>query len=122
VFGFVASRVCLFALGAHAFPIDERLRNALIREEACDAQHNADQCAAWIERQLRAGEACDAYLKLEHWLTTQPQVTTKRPGKKSSKSAGKSAGKTSTPKKSAPDTAPEPETAPKPDTAPKKDT
>lgn len=101
--GFVASRVCLIALGAHAFPVDERLRGTLIGEGACDAEHNTDQCAVWLERQLRAGEACVAYLKLEHWLTTQPQAISKSTGKGSSKNttnkAGTGTAKKSTPKK-----------------------
>ncbi len=62
---FVASRVCLLALGAHTFPLDDRLRQVLVTNKAADPSHKADPCAAWLERQFRAGEAAGAYLKLE---------------------------------------------------------
>jgi hypothetical protein len=62
---FVAARVTLLSLGGHAFPIDERLRSALA--DAGVESTDAESLGGWIERQVRGGEARQAYLALEAW-------------------------------------------------------
>lgn len=83
---FVTARVCLFGLGAHAFPLDERLRSYLLAREALDPTHDLDQCIGWVERQFRAGEAVDAYMRLEHAVSLEPIKPT---GKNSRKANAK---------------------------------
>lgn len=64
---FVAARVVLLSLGGHAVPIDERLRQLLVEEEAIDPELDPAEASAWLERQLRAGEAAEVYALLEAW-------------------------------------------------------
>lgn len=97
---FVASRVCLLALGAHTFPLDDRLRQVLVSNKAADPSHKTDSCASWLERQFRAGEAAGAYLKLE-------ACAAKASKKSSAKSDTKPAKKPAAKKSSKPTTTPE---------------
>lgn len=62
---FVASRVMLLALDAHAMPLDERLRTKLLRAGVdADGEH-ADDAAQRLERRVRAGDAKRLYLSIE---------------------------------------------------------
>ncbi len=94
---FVTSRVSLLALGAHTFPLDERLHRVLIAQKALDPEHDVDQAAQWLERQFRAGEAQDAYLRLEA-AAEASRSPAKKPARKAPKKAG---AKTRSAKKSA---------------------
>lgn len=62
---FVAGRVALLALGAHAFPVDERLANRLRSAGVGEAGEDAASLGARLERHFRAGQAEEAYLRLE---------------------------------------------------------
>lgn len=95
---FVASRVSLLALGAHAFPVDDRLRQVLMSAQALDPQLDCDQASAWLERQFRAGEATDAYMRLE--AMAEAQRSKSSGSKLSKKSATKSKKKASPKRKS----------------------
>lgn len=64
---YAAARVALLGLGAHAVPVDERLRGMLEQAGAADPGSSCIECAGSLERQLRANEALDAYLLLEAW-------------------------------------------------------
>ncbi|MCH7961423.1 MAG: hypothetical protein IIC49_03725 [Planctomycetes bacterium] len=64
---FVASRVVLLGLGAHAFPMDHRLLKPLIAEGVFAAEATPEAAAGWLERNLRAGEVRAAYLAIEAW-------------------------------------------------------
>lgn len=109
---FVAARVALLALGAHAFPVDFRLTSLLLTERAIPADlepTSPAQIASWIEHQIRADDARQAYLNMELWADQQPKPTPSRAG-------GKKAAATSDPKggneggigKVAPKSAPKP--------------
>ncbi len=87
---FVASRVSLLALGAHAFPLDDRLLQVLVSRAAASAEQSADECSQWLERQFRAGEATEAYLKLEHAASTKTK-SARKPAKESTGKAAKKA-------------------------------
>lgn len=63
--GFVAARVALLALGAHAFPVDDRVAGVLTDAGAADEGVGADEIAGQMERAVRAGEAMPAYLLIE---------------------------------------------------------
>jgi len=62
---YVANRVALLALGAHAMPVDGRIRGVLIRERVVDESLGVEAVCGWIERQFRAGEILGVYLALE---------------------------------------------------------
>jgi hypothetical protein len=64
---FVSGRLALLSLDAHAFPLDERLQGALLEVEALPPDLDVIDAAAWLERQVRAGEAAAAYMLLEAW-------------------------------------------------------
>ncbi|MEM7623639.1 MAG: hypothetical protein AAF235_10615 [Planctomycetota bacterium] len=78
---FVASRVALLRFGAHAVPVDERLRALLISESVLDAGDSDDMSAVCtkLERGIRAGEAEPFYLGLERFAASSPAVKRKKP-------------------------------------------
>jgi hypothetical protein len=81
---FVSARMLLFSLGGHAFPLDHRIHQALLTEEA--APENFDEAAGWLERHFRVGEAAPAYLLIEAWMNDRPVPRgATRPGKRSGK-------------------------------------
>lgn len=53
---FVCARVVLLSLGGHAIPCDERLRDLLAGEGVLGAETPTNEAAAWLERQVRAGD------------------------------------------------------------------
>ncbi|MEM9065690.1 MAG: hypothetical protein AAGB51_09405 [Planctomycetota bacterium] len=83
---FVAARVALIGVGAHAFPVDERIGGLLELSGALPAGVEPAQAAARLERQVRAGEALDAYLKLEAWTESPKPAKRSKPRKTASKS------------------------------------
>ncbi len=93
---FVAARVSLLALGAHAFPLDDRLFQLLVSRDVASAEQSADECSQWLERQFRAGEAAEAYLKLEHAASTRTKSARKPAKESNGKAANKASPKRST--------------------------
>ena len=75
---FVASRVVLLRLGAHAFPMDQRLLKPLVAEGVFAAKATPDAAASWLERNLRAGEVRAAYLAIEEWARKPPPKRSRR--------------------------------------------
>lgn len=69
---YVAARLSLLSLDAHAFPLDERLRSALVEEQALPPELDVVEATGWLERYFRAGEAAQAYILLEHWHSNRP--------------------------------------------------
>lgn len=68
---FVAARVSLLCFGAHAFPVDSRLRDALARARVVPAGQSPTDAGSWTERQIRAGEALASYRALEAMVDAQ---------------------------------------------------
>jgi hypothetical protein len=64
---YVAARMLLLAMNGHAFPLDDRLHQALKDEDAVPDDLSTQDASGWLERQFRAGEAATAYLLLELW-------------------------------------------------------
>jgi hypothetical protein len=62
---YAAARVALLELDGHAMPVDDRLLAVLRDEDAVPENSTPQTAAAWLERQLRAGEARATYLMLE---------------------------------------------------------
>ena len=86
---FVAARVSLLGLGAHAVPIDARLAGLLASEGVFPAGTDLVSVSSWLERRIRAVEARETYLQLESWSETQrkrpPAATAKGRSPKSTK-------------------------------------
>jgi endonuclease III len=62
---YAGARVALLSLGGHAFPVDRRVHRVLADADALESDTSSEGAGAWVERQIRAGEALDAYLLLE---------------------------------------------------------
>ncbi len=59
-------RLCLLHFSAHAFPLDQYLMDVLVKEKALPENYGSLVSAvAWLERQIRAKDAKDAYIMLE---------------------------------------------------------
>jgi endonuclease III len=67
---YVAARVTLFSLGGHAIPVEERLVRYL--ESANVVEEGADvvKVTGSFERQIKAEDAVQSYLKLQHFSET----------------------------------------------------
>lgn len=65
---YVASRVFLFGLGGHAMPVDQRIADLLAGEAILgDDVTDAESAAAWLERQVRAGDGVHVGSLLQAW-------------------------------------------------------
>ena len=65
---FVAARLLLLRLDAHAFPLDARLLSMLRREGVTVAGRGPDEACGRVERAVRAVDARDVYLALEYHI------------------------------------------------------
>jgi hypothetical protein len=84
---FVSARMMLLSLGGHSFPMDERIHQALVAEDAAPA--DIEEAAGWLERQFRVGEAAPAYTLIEAWLNDRPlPKAPTRTGKRSGTAKG----------------------------------
>lgn len=103
---FVAARVALLAYGAHAMPVDDRLLALLVKADVFEPGTTPAEAEAWLMRQVKAGDAQDAYLALQSWADGQrvslggsakkpaaKKTTKKKPAKKSTKKTTKKASK-----------------------------
>jgi hypothetical protein len=82
---FVSARLALLSLDAHAFPLDERLRDGLVAEHSLPADLALEEAAGWLERQIRAGEATSAYLLLEAWMNEKAARCDRASGERKSR-------------------------------------
>lgn len=80
---FATARICLQALGAHAFPLDSRLAKRLVREGVLGDGDCVDTAASKIERIFRAGEALPAYGRIESWAELTPARAPTKPAGRS---------------------------------------
>lgn len=81
---YVAARTLLLGLGGHAFPLDERLARVLMNENALADAGDLSAASAWLERQVRSGEAAGALAALEALCESSPAAEskpTKRPAR-----------------------------------------
>lgn len=83
---YVAARVALIGLGAHALPLDERLHALLERESAFEESLSLEDAAASLERRIRAADSLEAHLLLQAWSDRAP--TSRRSGGRSSGRGG----------------------------------
>lgn len=82
---FVAARIVLLRLEGHAFPVDRRLMAMLKSEGVSVGTTNPDKACGPIERAVRAADARDVYLALEHHC--QSMAATKSGGRKTTREA-----------------------------------
>lgn len=78
---FVAARVALLGLGAHAVPIDGRLAGLLISEGVFPHGSSEETVGSWLERRVRAADARETYLRLESWSETRRKKASAATGK-----------------------------------------
>lgn len=112
---FVAARVALLSFGAHAMPVDDRLLTLLTKAGVFEPGTTPADAENWLTRQVKAGDAMDAYLALQEWADSQrvtlpsppkkevykPEPTEQEPAKKTkSKKSSKKSTKKKTTKKS----------------------
>jgi len=64
---YVAARVLLLSLGGHAVPVDEQLRQALIKTGAADESAGIEELTSWLERQIKASHAAETHYALQTW-------------------------------------------------------
>ena len=64
---FVASRVCLLGLGAHAAPIDSRILRRLVEAKAVPESATLESAAASLEKKLKPANLADACALLQAW-------------------------------------------------------
>ena len=64
---YVAAQVALLCFGAHAMPVDDKLAGLLIAEGVADAGTTPAELESWLLRQIKAGDALEAHLALQHW-------------------------------------------------------
>ena len=77
---FVAARVSLLSFGAHAMPVDDRLLTLLIKAGVFEPETTPADAESWLIRQVKAGDAMEAYLALQEWADGQ-RVTLRSPPK-----------------------------------------
>lgn len=97
---FVAARVMLVSLEAHAIPVDVQLRDALIDEGAAHDEVDELELSTWLSRQVKSGDGFATHLSLQAWA--EKQAATRKPTKKKTtkKAATKKTTKKTTTKKS----------------------
>lgn len=77
---FVAARVSLLSFGAHAMPVDDRLLTLLIKADVFEEGTTPADAESWLTRQVKAGDAMEAYLALQEWADGQ-RITLPSPPK-----------------------------------------
>jgi hypothetical protein len=97
---FVAARVMLFKLGAHAVPIERRLLEKLIEEGVLEADTDIAKAQGALERHIKADDATAAALKLQSFSegATAPPARSNSGSKKRTASKKRTTKKTSTKK------------------------
>jgi hypothetical protein len=84
---FVAARVMLFNLGAHAVPLEQRLADKLADAEALDDADDLAKAQSILERQIKADDAIPSYLKLQSFSESAAKAA--KPKTRSTKAASK---------------------------------
>jgi endonuclease III len=101
---YVAAQVALLCFGAHALPVDDKLAALLIQEGVAEPDTPPAELESWLLRQIKAGDALEAHLALQHWADGKKMPASRSPAKKTaSKKATtkKAAAKKATKKKAA---------------------
>lgn len=91
---FVAARVLLFKLGAHAVPVEQRLVDRLIEAGCLEESADVEKAQGTLERQVKADDAEKTALKLQNLAEHPPKATRKSSSTAATKPAAKTTGKT----------------------------
>ncbi|MFI4862412.1 MAG: hypothetical protein ACIAXF_17235 [Phycisphaerales bacterium JB063] len=97
---YVAAQVALLCFGAHAMPVDDKLAALLIDQGVADEGMTPAEIESWLLRQIKAGDALDAHLALQHWADGKKMPALSKPAVKK-KVAKKAPAKKPTTKKAA---------------------
>ncbi len=79
---YVAAQVALLCFGAHALPVDDKLTALLIQEGVAEPDTPPADLESWLLRQIKAGDALEAHLALQHWADGKKMPSAKTPRKK----------------------------------------
>jgi len=76
---FVAARMASLVFGAHAIPVDERLRALLADEAIADEVTSVESVEAWLERTVAADESHEVAAVLQAWSDDMGHAPRKEP-------------------------------------------
>ncbi len=100
---YVSAQVLLLCFDAHAIPVDETLADLLKQQAVVDPDASLEEIAAFIERQVKAGQGHDTHQLLRAWVdagTRRVKVVTagarKKAAKRTSKRTTRSTAKATT--------------------------
>lgn len=65
---FVAARVVLVCMGAHAIPVDQRLTDALIAVDVLEQGCDIAKATGLLERHIQSGDGLDAHTLFQAWV------------------------------------------------------
>ena len=82
---FVAARVALMVLGAHAVPLDERTLKRLVEAGVADEDADLESTAARLERHIKAADGARAHGLLQAWSEDTAAAAAKAAKKKPSR-------------------------------------
>lgn len=87
---YVAARASLFALGAHAVPVDSRLLSCLIAEGILEDTETIAHAQGILERYVNAAEAQEAHLLFQSWADEEASGSgaARRPAARARAAAG----------------------------------
>jgi len=101
---YISARAALFALGAHAIPIDDRTLGKLIEAGVIEEDFTPEKASGKLERHIKASDGLQAHLLLQAWSedgASAPTFGVAENGKNPSKSRRSSSKKKTTRSKTA---------------------
>lgn len=98
---YVAAQVALLCFGAHALPVDDKLCSLLIAQGIGEPETTPAELESWLLRQIKAGDALDAHLALQHWAENKKMPAPAKPAPKKKAAAKKTTTKKAAVKKPA---------------------
>lgn len=96
---YVAAQVTLLSFGGHALPIDDNLCAALIEEGCLEPDTTPDHAEGSLLRQVKAGDALEAHLALQHWVDHRKKTSRSKSTKAKAPAKKKTTKKKTTKKK-----------------------
>ena len=92
---YVAAHVIALCFGAHAIPVDDKLADLLKQQGVANPTATPEQISAFLERQLRAGQALEAHVLLQHWADAGRRSSSNQAVVKKTDRSSRKAGQTS---------------------------
>jgi endonuclease III len=76
---YAAAQVSLLCFGAHAVPVDDHLLDHLKEQGAVPEDATVQEAEAFLERQIKSGEAVTSHLALKHFSDHRKPTVSKHP-------------------------------------------